>query len=897
MNDIIPRAKEVGLRHIREWLPHGRQEGDEWVCHNPNLGTKNLGSFKINIKTGSWADFSEDQKGRDVVSLYAYLYRFECESLIKGRPSNYEGLVQVKAAEEILKKHDTMFLPGDNYKIPEVVGGYWEGFKPVGRPIKKYPDIKDSLAWHIKKHGQPENIWSGFTDKNGLVLLHIVRFRDEEGKKSDRPFSLWTNGSEYRWRAKCYDGSIPLYGLPKILENVSLPVLMVEGQKCAHMGNEVLDWPVTTIYRHVDKCDLEPLRGRIVYYWWDSDPAGQKKLKAVKKALKDLDVDFRPIRPPRGVKAGWSIDDAIDEGWTPEKIKAHVESQVKKASEVKYLDDNDFPFKIIGLAGNLIYFLSRETQTVITERRNSLNKVKLMAIMDKTLWESYFVNEKGVAWDDAINFIMRESAKAPSFKKAMIRGAGAWKDDGKMVLNCGDRLLVDGEPADMFDFDSDYIYERNDFIPYSTEGATTTEEAGRLLSIVKKLSWKNSLDALLLCGWILLAPFGGALSWRPKVWVSGAKGSGKSWCLDEIIIPLCGTWFGNVALGTSSEAAIRRKAGMNSIPNIHDEMESDRKKLAENIDDILMFYRVGSSGDGNSIIKVGDGGQIDSWVSQCMACFASIGASIKHGADRSRITILRLINSSTIKPDHVRAADFEELQQLVKLFTKEWVVSFHSRTLSLWNQVEESVDMFRRLLSTSLGDQRTGDQIGTLLAGAWMISHDRAPIMSEASEWVKSLKIEDLKDSNTKSDEELCLDEILNHQIEMLDFNGFKSTGTVGYFLHCYFYSYDQKGFGSDDIDLNLFPESFSKIVKKELASIGINPVKNDPPTIQIAGQSHVGLRRILKDTAWSSNYTDILQRLEASSGSLHGPGWFGSGVRKRYLSLNAKLVLLGVPF
>ncbi|MCZ6497087.1 MAG: hypothetical protein O6924_13020 [Alphaproteobacteria bacterium] len=55
------------------WLPKGKLVGNEYIALNPTRRDRNLGSFKINIQTGRWADFATGDKGGDVVSLFAYL--------------------------------------------------------------------------------------------------------------------------------------------------------------------------------------------------------------------------------------------------------------------------------------------------------------------------------------------------------------------------------------------------------------------------------------------------------------------------------------------------------------------------------------------------------------------------------------------------------------------------------------------------------------------------------------------------------------------------------------------------------------------------------------------------------------------------------------------------------
>ena len=70
---------------LRRWLPDGRIEGREFVARNPTRPDRRLGSFKVNLDTGRWADFATSDKGGDPISLAAYL----------------AGISQVEAAREL----------------------------------------------------------------------------------------------------------------------------------------------------------------------------------------------------------------------------------------------------------------------------------------------------------------------------------------------------------------------------------------------------------------------------------------------------------------------------------------------------------------------------------------------------------------------------------------------------------------------------------------------------------------------------------------------------------------------------------------------------------------------------------------------------------------------------
>lgn len=58
---------------LKQLLPGGRLENHEYVALNPTRYDKHPGSFRINTFTGKWADFATGDKGRDFISLWAYV--------------------------------------------------------------------------------------------------------------------------------------------------------------------------------------------------------------------------------------------------------------------------------------------------------------------------------------------------------------------------------------------------------------------------------------------------------------------------------------------------------------------------------------------------------------------------------------------------------------------------------------------------------------------------------------------------------------------------------------------------------------------------------------------------------------------------------------------------------
>ena len=72
--DAINRAALPAIPSIlARLLPGGKGIAGEYVVRNPRRSDMKPGSFKINLRTGRWADFATGDKGGDVVSLVAYV--------------------------------------------------------------------------------------------------------------------------------------------------------------------------------------------------------------------------------------------------------------------------------------------------------------------------------------------------------------------------------------------------------------------------------------------------------------------------------------------------------------------------------------------------------------------------------------------------------------------------------------------------------------------------------------------------------------------------------------------------------------------------------------------------------------------------------------------------------
>jgi hypothetical protein len=58
---------------LMKFLPGGLVRGQEYIARNPTRPDRHLGSFKINMQSGRWADFATGDAGGDIISLVAYV--------------------------------------------------------------------------------------------------------------------------------------------------------------------------------------------------------------------------------------------------------------------------------------------------------------------------------------------------------------------------------------------------------------------------------------------------------------------------------------------------------------------------------------------------------------------------------------------------------------------------------------------------------------------------------------------------------------------------------------------------------------------------------------------------------------------------------------------------------
>ena len=289
---------------VPAWLPGGVTRGHEYVCASLQGGSGT--SCSINLTTGHWADFATDEKGGDLINLYAAMH----------------GLTMGKAALQVARDEGLEDVAGvqrdTNHQRPE---------RPEPPPAKAKAPRSDE-GWSTvapvpahapaptfrHQHRQPEDIArTSVYEVDGDVWGYVVRFTTSTGGKDDLPYT-WCQSSKdgtQGWRWKTFDEPRPLYLPGKALPNPDQTVVLVEGEKKADILQACLDSGAPGIYTVASwpggckawaKASWDWLQGATVLAWPDCDskrenPTAKELNECADEAARDILKGTMPFKP------------------------------------------------------------------------------------------------------------------------------------------------------------------------------------------------------------------------------------------------------------------------------------------------------------------------------------------------------------------------------------------------------------------------------------------------------------------------------------------------------------------------------------------------------------------------------------------------------------------------
>ena len=350
-----------------------------------------------------------------------------------------------------------------------------------------------------------------------------------------------------------------------------------------------------------------------------------------------------------------------------------------------------------------------------------------------TYWEVEYPAKTGANTAAAGSALMAACYRVGVYDPARLRGRGAWIDGERAVLHLGDRMLVDGHPTDLRLPDSRHIYENAIRLSLPLADPLSAASARRLLDLCMMPTWEQPGHmGRLLAGFCVVAPVCGAMPWRPHLWVTGEKSSGKSWVMDNIISPVVGEIAFHVQ-SVTTEAGIRQDLGSDARPVIFDEAETQTDADRTRIQNVLNLARQASSEGGAAIVKGSASGRATHYRIRSMFAFSSINYGVTQAADESRVVALNLRADTTpgsqARFDAMRAAQAE-------LVTTDFSAALLARTMTLLHVIRHNAAVFADAIATAGHGRRTGDTVGVLLAGAWSLRSSKRVTPVEAGQFL-----------------------------------------------------------------------------------------------------------------------------------------------------------------
>jgi hypothetical protein len=399
-------------------------------------------------------------------------------------------------------------------------------------------------------------------------------------------------------------------------------------------------------------------------------------------------------------------------------VKALLGIPLKKPSAPalkKFVDTDKLPFTILGVADDQrIYFIGRWNR-LISIPMNAITKPNLLTIASLGWWRDNFSPEDNVSWDTAADYIITV-AGGKDFDLSKIRGRGAWREkDGRICYHDGAETI--GKKSDA------RLYLRLSPRPLGLELEPADVETSLEISrTVNEMSFKTHADCVRLMGWTALAPFCGALPWRPALLITGPSGSGKTSVLTHVVYPLAKPE--SFSGGGTTEAAIRQLIKNDASPIVIEESETDTPKKKSWREDLFSLMRQSTSDDAPKIAKGTKDGAGTWFEMRSMFLFAAISPEIESVADDNRIFRIEMIEPKN---------DWKALRiRLNELITDDNCARIRALTWQKLPEILELADVIAPIIQDETGkDIRYSYADAILLAAFELVWHRQTNLDKE----------------------------------------------------------------------------------------------------------------------------------------------------------------------
>ena len=301
-DDINAKLLNNIEHYCHSWLPGGKVKGGNYRIGgiDGSLGS----SMSVSLKTGKWYDHATDDKGGDLISLYAAVH----------------NLTQREAANELSSEVNILRMVKPLTKRKIVSETDWE--HALTQPTTDIP-----AHW---EHGKPSVVYK-YADAAGRPVGAIMRWDLPDGSKQISQCSWMRHKKTDRctWKWQAFNAPRPLYKGELLEKLPNADVVIVEGEKAVDAlqgklpGYVVVSWAGGS--KAISQSDWSVLEGRNVAIWGDNDAPG----RLAAKQLQQL-TGGNIINAPADKAVGWDAADAVAEGWSTQGLEDLIKTSVQR---------------------------------------------------------------------------------------------------------------------------------------------------------------------------------------------------------------------------------------------------------------------------------------------------------------------------------------------------------------------------------------------------------------------------------------------------------------------------------------------------------------------------------------------------------------------------------------
>lgn len=393
-------------------------------------------------------------------------------------------------------------------------------------------------------------------------------------------------------------------------------------------------------------------------------------------------------------------------------------------------------FRALGYLDNVDYFMSMTSKQVFALPPSGFTQQNLLHLAPLDYWRETFTkapsgrnNEPGIDWISAYDGMVRACYLAGPWDPRREVRQGARLDGPGVVFHTGDKLYIGGEgTCDISDFKGRYCYTIGPSArtpAFDNPFPADAPEIRQFLDILSRLNWRpqtREMSILATFGWVVISPICGVLDWRAHLYLDGERGSGKTWILENLILPALGDYAERVVSNTT-ESGIRNLVNFRSMPVVFDEAEGEDKEARQRMDGILRLARHSAS-PGNSVVAhgVSGGGSQRYFSTSSTFLLTSIMPQLEAAADKTRFGRARLSSGRNygefVRDIEAPAAD---------LLTPEFSDRLVARIIMRAPDYKATYRLMVEALCHRGVERRVADVYGTFAAGAWLALRDDRP--------------------------------------------------------------------------------------------------------------------------------------------------------------------------